>query len=301
MSLRSHSERARLAREGCSREHPIEDSGRSALGCLLTLFDPPEGNAGFGTAGKGVSRFILLAIVCLTVHAAACGGSGTVAADRGSAAAPQQRLQAAIAEQDFDAVRAAIAAGARVREPLPTGASPLNMAVDVQNVSIVRLILASGADPNGPDPLSSATPLAAAAYATHRALVDVLLKAGADPNRRTGTGLRMTALGVAAQAAASAGIGALIRAGADIDGWNLEPAGDYPAGYRGRAEGRTALMIAAADGNDIAVLGLLAGGADPNVKNEKGETAIDLVADTGAYIREKLRHPEQFRSTKKVE
>ena len=276
-----------------------ENSHRSAEAAVAVAATRMTHDAGLLTSMNTQDRSTLSAIVWLIALTASCGGSTTAPANGTSAGTPQQHLESAIVDQDFDAVRAAISAGARVRDPLPSGASCLNRAVVVQNVSIVRLLLASGADPNEPDPLSLATPLAAAAYATHRALVEALLKGGADPNKRFGQGLYMTALGQAAQAAASAGMGALIHAGADLNAWNLEPPRDYPEGYRGRAEGRTALMIAAADGNYSAVLGLLDGGADPRLKNEKGQTAIDLVHDSSADIREALNHPEQFQFAKK--
>lgn len=247
----------------------------------------------------GVLLAAIVSVVLVAQLPGGGGGTGAPQASRRPVGRLQQRLEAAISDQDFDAVRAAIKAGARVREPLPSGNSPLIRAAALQNVSIVRLLLANGADPNALDPLSSTTPLVAAAYATQRALVDELLKAGADPNKRCGPGQLLSPLSEAAHATASAGMGALIHAGADVNAWNPEPPDDYPEGYRGRAEGRTALMIAADAGNDIAVLGLLDGGADPSLKNEKGQTALDLIHDSGADIRDALSHPERFQYLRK--
>jgi ankyrin repeat protein len=229
---------------------------------------------------------------------AGCAKQDKLPSTRDVAPHLQARLEAVIADQDFDGVRSALSAGARADVALPSGLTPLLEAAQLQNVSIVRLLLQSGADPNEPIPRSPTTPLAVAVYSHGRALVEELLKAGADPNKRFEGG--MTPLGRASVALGGAAIGSLVAAGADVNAWNLDPASDYPGGYHpGKAEGRTALMMAAASGNDLAVLELLECGADPTLRNERGLAAIDLVRDHAAEIRGALARAERSNAWRK--
>jgi len=81
-----------------------------------------------------------------------------------------------------DAVRFLIAHGADVNTVNEFGDSPL---VDVANVStneIARMLLAAGADPNGPLTPFRYCPLHNAARKGHAELVKLLLDAGANPN-----------------------------------------------------------------------------------------------------------------------
>lgn len=239
-----------------------------------------------------VLGFLLAAMMI----APGCGSdrAGGPAAEITSSAAA--RLDAALDAEDFDGVRAALGAGAGANSTLPSGDRPLPKAVLLQNVSIVRLLLAAGADPNLARAADCPPPIALCVASNRRTLAETLLRAGADPNRRFGQGLAMTPLGSAAVTLNSAAIGALIQAGADPDAWNLEPISEYPGGYHpGRAEGRTALMMAAAAGNYVAVLVLLDRGADPSLRNERGQRAVDLIDNPGMrLLRDALAHPERF-------
>jgi ankyrin repeat protein len=158
----------------------------------------------------------------------------------------------------------------------------------------VRILLAAGADPNEPNAVAGETPLAGAVYCTRREMVDALVRAGADLNQRVNNN-RMTPLGLAVIARAAGAVIPLIDAGADVNSWNVDFPQEYPAGYRPRtAEGSTPQMLASKYGNVAAVLMLLDRGAEPVLRNERGQTALDLVNDTAAEIRDALRHPERF-------
>jgi ankyrin repeat protein len=109
----------------------------------------------------------------------------------------------------------------------------------------------------------------------------------------------MTPLGVAAFHNQGMTCDALIQAGANPNSWNLWPHAIYYAEkfIEGRPIGRTPLMIAASRGNVNAVLMLLYLGADSKLKNERGQTALDLVNDEysnpAKELCEYLKHPEQ--------
>jgi len=245
-----------------------------------------------------IRRPVQMVITLLMLSA--CANSGQVESKQGGPTDPQARLEAAISDQDYEGVRSALVGGARADRPLPSRKHPLNWAVHLENLSIARLLLRSGADPNQLDGLAESPPLAVAIHAHSRTLVDELIRAGADPNKRFGDGLCCTSLGLAALAVGGGAISPLVDGGADVNAWNLVPESDYPNGYRsGRAEGRTALMLAAEYGNDLNVILLLGRGADPSLRNEHGKAALDLMGDPTAKMRNALTHPEQYAGLKK--
>lgn len=71
----------------------------------------------------------------------------------------------------------------------------------------------------------------------------------------------------------------LVEAGADINGWALWPSRIYAGETQTTPpkRGRTPLMIAASMGNSKTAGALLALGAETELKNERGEAAIDLI------------------------
>jgi ankyrin repeat protein len=199
----------------------------------------------------------------------------------------QMSLEDAIERQDIDAVRAAVARGADSRTPLPSTDTALCKAVALQNVTLVRELLASGADPNERSPFSGITPLVAAVHCPLRVLTETLVKAGADPNLRVDGG-RMTPLGYAAMALGGGGaLTALVDAGAEVDSWNSHSSDDLEPRL-------TPLMLAAKSGIETNVLILLERGADPNIKASDGRRAMDLICDVRAQIADALSHPERF-------
>jgi len=135
---------------------------------------------------------------------------------------------------------------------------PLDAAIDTHQADLVERILALGAKPRGNE-------LADIAFKSHGStsvkIAKMLLAAGVDPNS---TAHRF--YGPALHAAAHRGNLPLVellltRPGIDV---NL-----------GDLDGRTALMPAAKAGHVKIVEALLSAGADPNLKNRRGQTAAD--------------------------
>jgi ankyrin repeat protein len=141
---------------------------------------------------------------------------------------------------------------------------------------IVRLLLASGADPNRTQRHGNAALNYAAGCSDHE-LIDTLLKAGASPN----TGLRY---GTPLMDAAAQGdlwtVKRLISGGAKIN--------QTPEKWE-----ETALIVAANQGHTDVVSFLLAKGADPNIRSGHGERALEAASKAG--------HPETVRVLRNVE
>ena len=72
----------------------------------------------------------------------------------------------------------------------------------------------------------------------------------------------------------------------DLVRWALEQGSDVNA-VRPEKKHATALMTAAAKGDPVIVQLLLAAGADPNLPNHKGQTALDLAK--GDEVRDLLQ------------
>lgn len=175
-----------------------------------------------------------------------------------------------LAEQLYDAVRdgdhalAQLAIEAGVDPNQPQGdTTPLTVAVTRDDVDMVTLLLAGGADHTDDDGFSA---LATAGRFAGRDVTEAILAAGADPN---GEGDNT---GVPLVAAASAGnlgaMEALVEAGAIID----YPVGQFEV---------SALAAAAYEGEREAVEFLLAFGADPGWVLADGATAAEWSATRG--------------------
>ena len=130
-------------------------------------------------------------------------------------------------------------AGANPSLAHPDGETPLMAASRSGNVAAVKALLARGAKANDADRFQSQTALMLAAAQGHVDVAGVLLEAGADPNKQA----HATSLATRKNA-------------------------DHPTG------GFTALMWAARSGNEAMVRRLTAGGADLNLKNGDGATAM---------------------------
>lgn len=137
----------------------------------------------------------------------------------------------------------------------------LHIAAAEGNVPAIEILLAGGAD-SGPQDRWSATPLLEAVKSKRTAAIDVLLAHGAAAR---GLGIDENAVSgllcSAAEAKDAELIALYIKAGAPCD------AGDY--------DKRTALHLAAAEGNSSIVEALLRAGASSLVKDRWGATPLD--------------------------
>jgi ankyrin repeat protein len=163
----------------------------------------------------------------------------------------------------------------------------IRWAVEDNNISDLRKLLARGADPNTPDEHGN-TLLMMSIRQKNPALVDLLVDAGAKLNLRNKYG--ETAIMLASLNGLRGIVEKLYIKGAEAnhDGWNPL----IYAATNGHADiiqlllsggvqvnstsenGTTALMMAARGNHSDAVKILLKNGADPNIRNESGGTAL---------------------------
>ncbi|HVG72742.1 MAG TPA: ankyrin repeat domain-containing protein [Vicinamibacterales bacterium] len=130
-------------------------------------------------------------------------------------------------------------AGASPSLAHPEGETPLMAAAGSGSVAAVRALLARGANVNATDKFQTATALMWAAAEGHIEVAGLLLEAGADPNKQ-----------------------------AAITSLTQRKNADHPTG------GFTALMWAARNGSETMVRRLATGGANLNLKNGDGASAM---------------------------
>lgn len=247
----------------------------------------------------------------LLLHAARRGDGAAVRAALAAGADPDcqpppqaadQRtpLIAAATAADLGALRALIAAGAKV-DRASGGLTPLIAATRDSfdgRIEAVMTLLANGADPNLADEAGN-TPLHFAALTRDPGVAQSLLDGGAriDAVNREG----LTPLAIACEAANWTVVEFLLKHGAEVHVAGASPAllaaaavaGDDPRGVRlllkAKAkvdargpQGRTALMVAALADNAEIVEALLAAGADINACDDSGHCALLDAARAGA-------------------
>lgn len=176
-----------------------------------------------------------------------CGTPGLLLAQT-----PDDQLRIATVQNDSAAAAKAIAAGASVNAPGPSGTTPLMSAAMFGKPAIVRLLLAKGADPNARSPDYEGNALN---VAFSRMNGMALLGRDDDPTP-------------AKRAQAMAVVKALLDAGANPN-----------IAVKIATQSMTPLMQASQAGMADLVKLLLEGGADPNMTNAGRYTVLDYAVD----------------------
>jgi uncharacterized protein len=162
-----------------------------------------------------------------------------------------------------------IDAGADVRKANSYGVTALYIAARAGDAVATRMLLAAGADANAALPTSGETVLMTAAKAGNPEVVSALLTGGID-------GVSLAELGEARAAARIAeGAGYSLLTNPAIDNNYAD------VNARERWYGRTALMIAAAEGHLDVVRMLVEAGSDLNLVDEESSTALSLARSYG--------------------
>jgi ankyrin repeat protein len=168
-----------------------------------------------------------------------------------------------------DTAQLLIDAGADVGKANSYGVTALYIAARAGDSVATRMLLAAGADANAALPASGETVLMTAAKAGDADVVRALLTGGVD-------GVSLAALGEARAAARVAeGAGYSVPVNPTIDTNYAD------VNARERLYGRTALMIAAAEGHLDAVRLLVEAGSDLNIVDAEGSTALTLARSYG--------------------
>ena len=191
-----------------------------------------------------------------------------------------------------------------VMQPSSSGVAwDLVTATDYEAIPVIEKLLDEGADVNM---TRQRTALHAAAASGNLAIVDLLLEHGADVNLQDIHGriplfvalaehhpevaTRLSEEPTDVSVRTSDGSTLLIEAvraeRTNLVRWALEQGSDVNA-IRPEKKHATALMTAAAKGDPVIVQLLLAAGADPDLPNHKGQTALDLAK--GDEVRDLLQ------------
>ena len=186
-----------------------------------------------------------------------------------SAMAAESRLADAAMNRDSAAAKALLKSKTDVNVPQGDGMTALHWATMNNDVELVNLLLAAGADVKAATRNGAMTPLFTACQNGNAAIVTALIKAGANANSVTSYGT--TALMLAASSGNAETVKALLDGGAD-------------ANAKDTAHGQTALMYAAAENRPAAIKTLLARGADPKVTSAVVRLGRVTVDDNGNPI-----------------
>ncbi len=219
-------------------------------------------------------------------------------------AAGDSAVVTAARDGDLRSVRALIAKRTNVNEPANDGSTALLWAVYHSDAEMTKALLAAGARPDAANKYG-VTPLIQASRTGDTALIDALLKSGAKASVAHPDG--ETALMAAARTGRLDAVRLLIEASSDVNAttYQHETALMWAAG-EGHADVVTALLAAKADanrktrvttietrknadhptgaftalmyavrnGHEAAARALIAGGANPNLTNADGATAL---------------------------
>jgi serine/threonine-protein phosphatase 6 regulatory ankyrin repeat subunit B len=231
----------------------------------------------------------------------ACNGE-TPAPAANSGGYQPATLSEAVLLRNRTAVENFLALGADPNEPEDDGTTPLMRAVHGQLPEIAELLIAASADVSAKNSYG-VTALYIAARAGDAAETRLLLAAGADANTALPSSGE-TALMTAAKSGDADVVRVLLTGGDDNvslpeigEQWSVAQAAES-AGYavpanptvgtnyadvntRERLYGRTALMIAAAEGHGDVVRLLIEAGSDVNALDEEGSSPLSLARSNG--------------------
>jgi ankyrin repeat protein len=246
------------------------------------------------------------------VRCAAAAASAWLACTAAHAA---ESLIAAAQRNDSAVALAAIRDGVDVNARSPDGTTALHWAVYNGNVALVEQLIAAGADVSAANDFGS-TPLAEAATIGDTAIIEALLEAGADPDAPGADG--QTALMIVARSGNTAAAEALLKRGANVNAreeWRGQTAlmwaaaqnqpamvrlliehgaevdarsfvNDWPRQVSAEPRrmyrpfgGLTPLLFAAREGCVECVRALVEAGANVNLTDPKGVTALFLAID----------------------
>ncbi len=203
-----------------------------------------------GTTSKSAAGF--LAILLLTAIAP-------------TAAAADQRLVNAAADQDKPTIRALLKQGVDVNSTRPDGSTALLWSAHWDDLETVDLLLRAGAKVDAADDYG-VTPLSRAAENSSIVMVERLLKAGANANQAQLSG--MTPIMTATHTGNVAVVKALMARGANVNVATVETK-------------NTALMWAVADQFPEIVKMLIEAHADVHASTSKGFTPLIYAARNG--------------------
>lgn len=170
----------------------------------------------------------------------------------------------AVEYQYHDIVFALLKAGISPNAANSLQKTPLGLAIERGHEDRVRLLLSHGADPNVSSSYDE-TPLSEAVITGKRSIISVLLGYGAKPNARTPVGHTLLELAIAIRDAKTTRL--LLGYGADANAQSL---------------GGTPLVLAArGEGLEEIVDNLLHRGADPDLPDSSGRTALKIASGSG--------------------
>ncbi|HTW63583.1 MAG TPA: ankyrin repeat domain-containing protein [Bryobacteraceae bacterium] len=185
-----------------------------------------------------------------------------------ASAADEARMADAAQQDDVAAVRALIREKANVNAPQGDGMTALHWAATNDDLPMLEMLLAVGANVNAQTRLADVTPLFMASKTGDPAVIEALLKAGASATAPDGHGT--TPLMLAAASGSANAVKVLLDHGADPN------AKDHG--------GETALMFAAALNRGAAIKMLVAHGADVKTTSKTYDPGCGSVFDVSGCV-----------------
>jgi ankyrin repeat protein len=184
------------------------------------------------------------------------------------AAAGDLRLVTAGKRRDMSTMRALLKQRVDVNTPDVDGMTPLHWAAHWDELEVVKLLLAAGANAKAANRYG-VTPLHEASLVSNVPMMESLLKAGANPSAAYGSG--ETPLMTAARTGNVEAVKLLVENGADVNA-----AEEY--------RGQTAIMFAATENHAGVVKFLIDRGAKVNARSAKLEFGDVKMAAGGAFV-----------------